>query len=103
MRLTADEEAMLRGAEGEAVARALRMQIEVGEFFGAEALVPVASAHMMAEIESMGEPCLGWVEEMADLGGRAVVPTTSNPRSVDTALWEGGVMKREQDRRDAAV
>jgi hypothetical protein len=25
---------------------------------------------------------------MADLGGRAVVPTTSNPRSVDVALWE---------------
>ena len=36
----------------------------------------------------MGEPCLAWVEEMADLGGRAIVPTTSNPRSVDVALWE---------------
>ena len=79
---------MLRGAGGEAVARALRMQVEVGEFFGAEDLVPISSAHMMAEIESMGEPCLAWVEEMADLGGRAVVPTTSNPRSVDVAMWE---------------
>src|SRR5215213_425062 len=55
MRLTAEEEAMLRGAAGEAAARALRMQVEVGEFFGAEQLVPVSSAHMMAEIESMGE------------------------------------------------
>jgi predicted aconitase len=87
MRLTADEEAMLRGAEGEAVARALRMQVEVGEFFGAEALVPVASAHMMAEIESMGEAGLAFVEEMAALGARVRVPTTLNPRSVDQSAW----------------
>jgi predicted aconitase len=88
MRLTDDERAMLAGEQGEAVRRALQLQMTVGEFFGADDLVPIDSAHMMAEIESMGEPCLAWVEEMASLGGRAVVPTTSNPRSVDVALWE---------------
>jgi predicted aconitase len=88
MRLTDDERAMLDGERGEAVRRALQLQIKVGDFFGAADFVPIDSAHMMAEIESMGEPCLAWVEEMADLGGKAVVPTTSNPRSVDVALWE---------------
>jgi predicted aconitase len=88
MRLTDDERAMLAGERGEAVRRALDLQIKVGDFFGADDFVSIDSAHMMAEIESMGEPCLAWVEEMADLGGRAVVPTTSNPRSVDVALWE---------------
>jgi predicted aconitase len=88
MRLTDDERAMLAGERGEAVRRALDVQIKVGDFFGAEDFVPIDSAHMMAEIESMGEPCLAWVEEMADLGGKAIIPTTSNPRSVDTALWE---------------
>jgi predicted aconitase len=88
MRLTDDERAMLAGERGEAVRRALELQIKVGDFFGAADFVAIDSAHMMAEIESMGEPCLAWVEEMADLGGRAVVPTTSNPRSVDVALWE---------------
>lgn len=88
MRLTADERAMLAGERGEAVRRALELQIKVGDFFGAADFVPVDSVHMMAEIESMGEPCLAWVEELADLGGQAVVPTTSNPRSVDVALWE---------------
>src|SRR4051794_30884401 len=88
MRLSDDERAMLAGERGEAVRRAIDLQIKVGDFFGAEDFVPIDSAHMMAEIESMGEPCLAWVEEMADLGGRAVVPTTSNPRSVDTTLWE---------------
>src|SRR4051794_40410370 len=88
MRLTDREQAMLAGDEGEAVRRALALQIKVGDFFGAADFVPIDSAHMMAEIESMGEPCLAWVEEMADLGGRAIVPTMSNPRSVDTTLWE---------------
>ena len=88
MLLTDDERAMLAGERGEAVRRALELQIKVGDFFGAADFVPIDSAHMMAEIESMGEPCLAWVEEMADLGGKAVVPTTSNPRSVDVALWE---------------
>jgi predicted aconitase len=88
MRLTDDERAMLNGERGEAVRRALELQIKVGDFFGAADFVAIDSAHMMAEIESMGEPCLAWVEEMADLGGTTVVPTTSNPRSVDVALWE---------------
>ncbi|MCC6177349.1 MAG: aconitase X catalytic domain-containing protein [Chloroflexi bacterium] len=88
MRLNDDERAMLAGERGEAVRRALQLQMTVGDFFGAEDFVPIDSAHMMAEIESMGEPCLAWVEEMASLGGRAIVPTTSNPRSVDVALWD---------------
>src|SRR4051794_2672774 len=88
MRLTDDERAILAGERGEAVRRALELQIKVGDFFGADDFVPIDSAHMMAEIESMGEPCLTWVEEMADLGGQTVVPTTSNPRSVDIALWQ---------------
>lgn len=80
MRLTEEERAMLAGAQGPAVKRALEMQVEVGAFFGAEALVPVSSAHLMAEIESMGEAGLAFVEEMADLGARVRVPTTCNPR-----------------------
>ena len=50
MRLSDDERAMLAGERGEAVRRALKLQITVGEFFGADDLVPVDSAHMMAEI-----------------------------------------------------
>ncbi|MBA2446513.1 MAG: DUF521 domain-containing protein [Chloroflexi bacterium] len=88
MRLGDAERAMLAGERGEAVARALRLQIEVGDFFGAEDFVAVDSVHMMAEIESMGEAGLAWVGEMAALGGRAIVPTTCNPRSVDFALWQ---------------
>jgi predicted aconitase len=98
MRLNDDERAMLAGERGEAMRRAIDLQIRVGDFFGAADFVPIDSAHMMAEIESMGEPCLAWVEELADLGGRAVVPTTSNPRSVDVTLWEALGQEEQQVR-----
>ena len=100
MRLTDDERSMLAGERGEAVRRAIDLQIKVGDFFGAADFVPIDSAHMMAEIESMGEPCLAWVEEMADLGGQTVVPTTSNPRSVDVALWEALGQDERQVRQE---
>jgi predicted aconitase len=94
--LTPTEEAMLAGGEGPAVARALELQRQVGEFFGAERFIEVDSAHLMAEIECMGEPCLAWVEELAALGGRCRIPTTCNPRSVDFEQWrELGQDQRE--------
>jgi predicted aconitase len=88
VRLTRDEEAMLAGEQGEAVSRALHFQKEVAAFFGASRFIPVTSAHVMAEIESMGEAGLRWVEELAALDQPVRVPTTCNPRSVDFQHWE---------------
>ncbi len=87
MRLTAQEREMLDGKYGEAVRLGLELQLQVGEFFGAESFVPVTSVHLMAEIESMGEAGLQWVEQLADCGQQVCVPTTCNPRSVDFELW----------------
>ena len=87
---------MLAGRGGPAAQRALELQLRVGDFFGAERFVEVGSAHLMAEIESMGEPCLEWVEELAALGGQCVIPTSCNPRSVDFEQWrELGQDERE--------
>ena len=79
---------MLEGKYGEAVQLALEFQLRVGQFFGAEEFVPVTSVHMMAEVESMGEAGLRWVERLADYGQKVCVPTTCNPRSVDFEFWE---------------
>ena len=74
---------MLRGAGGEAVAEALRGQIEVGEFFGAERLVPVGNVHMMGDIEVMGDGGLEFLRRTAASGARCVVDTTTNARCFD--------------------
>ena len=55
MRLSDEERSMLAGEMGAARRQALQHQLKVGDFFGAEDLVPVTQAHVMADSESFGE------------------------------------------------
>ena len=83
MRLTPDEQAMLRGERGEAVRDALAYQIRVGEFFGAERFVPVTNAHMMGDIEVMGDGGFAYLCATRAKRARCMIPTTTNARCVD--------------------
>lgn len=85
MELTDEEQAILAGAQGEAVRRALDYQREVGRFFGAERFVPITNAHMMGDIEVLGDAGLALLREAQALGARARVPVTTNARCVDFA------------------
>lgn len=83
MQLTREEERILEGALGEAPREALELQLEVGEFYGAERLVSVSNVHMMGDVEVMGDGGLGFMRRMAELGARCVVNTTTNARCFD--------------------
>jgi predicted aconitase len=97
MRLTPEEEGMLRGEKGEAVEQALRVQLKVGGFFEAEGFVPVNNVHMMGDIEVMGNGGLEFLRHMAGLGARCVVNTTTNARCFDFDYVE----RLNQDREAA--
>ena len=108
MQLTPEERGILAGRWGEPARRALKMQIATGAFFGAARMVPVTSAHLTGDPESMGEAGLRFVEELCERGARFVIPTTTNPRSVDFALYrELGqpeeIARRERRLRDLVV
>ena len=85
MTLTDDERAMLAGESGEAARRAMEYQIKVAEFWGAKRFVPITNAHMMGDIEVMGDGGLEWLRDYAALGGRCAVSTTTNARCIDFA------------------
>ena len=85
MDLSAEERAMLAGARGEAVRRAIAYQIEVGDFWGARRFVPVTNVHMMGDIEVMGDGGLQFLREEVSLGARCAVATTTNARCIDFA------------------
>ena len=78
IQLDDEERAMLEGARGQAVQEAIRFQIEVGNFFEARRFVKVNHAHVMGDIEVMGDGGLGLLREMDRQGGRCAVPTSSN-------------------------
>jgi predicted aconitase len=88
MDLTAEERAILAGERGEAPRRALEYQVKVGEFWGAKRFVPITNAHMMGDIEVMGDGGLQWLKDYAALGARCAVGTTTNARCFDFAHCE---------------
>ena len=85
MYLSAEEQAMLRGEGGEALKHALELQIAVGEFYGAQRLVPVSNAHMMGDIEVMGDAGLERLRQMRAAGARCMVNISTNARCFDFA------------------
>lgn len=80
MYLTREEEAMLRGDMGEAVAEAMRLIVRVGEALGAERLVEISHAHASGiSYDNIGEPGLEYIRGLAERGGRVRVYATYNP------------------------
>jgi predicted aconitase len=89
MTLTDEEQAMLRGERGAAVQEAIRFQIEVGSFFEAERFVPISNAHVMGDIEVMGDGGLGRLRSLSAQHAQCVVPTTSNAQCMHFENIEG--------------
>ena len=69
---------MLRGERGQAVQEALQFQVEVGDFFEARRFVKINNAHVMGDIEVMGDGGLGLLRRMSQQKAQCVVPTSSN-------------------------
>ncbi|MDR3515215.1 MAG: aconitase X catalytic domain-containing protein [Azospirillaceae bacterium] len=90
MRLTDEEQAMLAGEFGEPRRWAMTHQIQVGEFFDAADLVPIAQAHIMADTESLGPAGVEFLERLAchaPAQRRVRVPTITDPRGLDFASY----------------
>ena len=88
MQLSPEEQRMLAGEHGEAVREAIAYQIEVGKFWGAERFVPITNAHMMGDIEVMGDAGLRYMEHACANHTRCSVPITTNARCMDFAHVE---------------
>ncbi len=78
MELNEEELSMLRGEKGPAVQEAIQFQIQVGSFFQAKRLVPITHAHVMGDIEVMGDGGLNHLHRMTEQKASCSVPTSSN-------------------------
>ena len=86
--LTDEEQEMLDGKRGIAVQEAIRYQLEVARFWGAERFVPITNAHMMGDIEVMGDAGLNYMKRACEHHTRCTVPITTNARCMDFAYVE---------------
>ena len=81
MKLEAEQEAILRGELGGAMAKAMETLVVYGRAFGARRLVPIRSAHLAGSTGAvLYKGYYAILEEMVAEGVRCKVPTTVNPR-----------------------
>lgn len=83
MKLDANQQALLDGARGPAMQRAMQMLVAVGAATDADRLIPVSSAHVVLDSFPMGEPGAELLEDLAAAGARFAVPTTVNSIAID--------------------
>jgi predicted aconitase len=101
MRLTAFEQDMADGGQGEAAAFAMDILLRFGEAIGALRLLEISQAHVDGCLYH-GAVSLDFVERLAADNGRVRVPTTLNVGSMDLLhpeLIGGGAALRSAGRR----
>lgn len=85
MKLEPAEEAILRGEQGETRRKMMEILVALGKVFGAERLIPIASAQVSGvSYKTIGEWGLRW---LASIDARVVVPTVVNPIGMPRDGW----------------
>jgi len=86
MLLDKDDERILAGEEGETKQKMLELLVALGKVFGAERLVPIASAQVSgASYKTIGKYGLEWLNT---LDAKAVVPAVLNPIGMPRTRWQ---------------
>lgn len=89
MLLQPEESEMLAGLRGRATQKAMQILAALGDIYGAERMIPVASVQIAGvSYDNLGEAGLEFLTEMADGGARVCVPATLNPAGMDLENWQ---------------
>lgn len=84
MHLTDEEKQMLEGGDGEGVQQAMDFLVKLGNAFGAERMVEIASAHPAGcGYRVAGEGALRFLKWLAGTGAKVRVPATLDPICCD--------------------
>lgn len=89
MHLTEEERQILDGAFGEPQRIALNVLIKLGDAYGAERMVVIASAHIVgSSYQIAGEAGIEIYGKLVEQGAKVKVRTTCDPGSIDFARWQ---------------
>jgi len=89
LHLTPKEQAMLDGAEGRGVQRAMEIVVALARIYGAANLVPVTHVQIAGvSYKNIGDAGVEFLSAWADEGARVRVPTTLNPMGMERGKWQ---------------
>jgi predicted aconitase len=102
MFLEPEEQQILDGEFGETRQQMMELLVGLGTVFGAERLVPIASAQVSgASYKTIGRWGLEWLQ---GLNARVAVPTVLNPIGMDRDRWrEMGVPEEFAGKQEAVI
>jgi predicted aconitase len=87
--LTAEEEAMLAGAEGPGVRRAMEIIVALARIYGAADLAPITHAQIAGvSYKNLGDAGVEFLNRWASEGAKVRVPTTLNPMGMERGKWQ---------------
>lgn len=88
MQLTKEDKEILSGKEGRAAQKSMEILVALGEIFGAEKMIDVASVQVAGvSYHNLGEAGLEFLEDLAK-DGKVKVLTTLNPAGMDLENWK---------------
>lgn len=92
MYLNEDQKNLLDGKYGPGAQLAMKVQVAIGESFGAEKMVPITRAHIALSNQEADR----WLaEKMADLGAKCRIAPTVNPGFCHSYFKEKGLVSEE--------
>ena len=86
MYLTKQECDILEGKFGYSLQKSLEILVALGECYGAQRMIPVASAHLIAGYFTTRKAGLSFIAEIAEKGGKFITSTTTNISDLDPSL-----------------
>ena len=94
--LTPEEQAVLRGEQGETLRKVMQTVVMYGEAFGAEKLVPIqGSPHLVTSFGANTiKPYFNMMTELIDAGLKTQQPFTVDPRPMDFENLDPGLLRR---------
>lgn len=88
MHLTSAEERILAGEEGHGRQKAIELLVALGDIYGAERLIPIASAQVSgASFKTIGDAGLQFLEDFSS-EAKATVASSLNPLGLDLKRWK---------------
>ena len=104
MHLAKDEERILAGEEGGGRQKAMELLVALGDIYGAEQLIPIASAQVSgASFKTIGDAGIKFLEDFSGLA-KVSVRASLNPLGLDTRGWRAmGVGSEFHEKQDRIV
>jgi hypothetical protein len=89
VKLTDEEQRMLEGEYGKAVAMTMSILTKLGQIYGAEEMLPISQVHIdCVSFHILGNAGVEFVERLVDSDAKVCVPTTLNPTVRDIKRWQ---------------